>query len=189
MTSTTLEEVYDNGSQKMQGALQSLKKNLNSMRSGQASPAMLENVKVSYYGQITPMTQVGTIVAPEPQLLVVSPWDKGAIKEIERSIQKLNLGGAISNDGNVVRMTLPSLTEERRQEIAKQVRQIGEEHKVAIRNIRRDANDEAKQLEKDKAISEDDLKHARNEIQKMTDKAIEDVSQLIADKEKEILTL
>ncbi len=189
MTSATLQDVYESASSKMDGALQSLTKHLIGVRGGQASPAMMENVKVSYYGQMTPMLQVGAITAPEAQLLVVNPWDKGAIKEIERSIQKLNLGGAVSNDGNVVRLTIPSLTEERRQELAKQVRQIGEEHKVAIRNIRRDANDEAKQLEKNKAISEDDLKQARNEIQKMTDQAIEKVSDLIAEKEQEILTI
>ena len=189
MTNTTLKEVYDHTSQKMDRSLQSLTKSLASVRSGQASPAMLENIKVSYYGQMTPMTQVGTITAPEPQLLMVNPWDKSSIKEIERSIQKLNLGGAISNDGNVVRMTIPSLTEERRKELAKQVRQIGEEYKVAIRNLRRDANEEVKQLEKDKFISEDDLKHARKEIQKMTDQTIEKVSHLIADKENQILTI
>lgn len=173
--------------EKMEKAIQVLKKDLLTIRAGRANPAMLEKVQVEYYGTTMPLNQLANISTPDPRSLVIQPWDKSALNEIERAILKSDLGLTPTNDGNVVRINLPPLTEERRTELVKVARKMGEEAKVAIRNVRRDANDEIKKLEKNGELPEDESRRAQDEIQKLTDRFIKEVDQVIAGKEKEIL--
>lgn len=173
--------------EKMEKAIQVLKKDLLTIRAGRANPAMLEKVQVEYYGTTMPINQLANISTPDPRSLVIQPWDKSALNEIERAILKSDLGLTPTNDGNVVRINLPPLTEERRTELVKVARKMGEEAKVAIRNVRRDANDEIKKLEKNGELPEDESRRAQDEIQKLTDRFIKEVDQVIAGKEKEIL--
>jgi ribosome recycling factor len=184
-----LENIKKQSAEKMEKAIQVLKKDLASMRAGRATPALLEKVTVSYYGSEMPVNQLANISAPEPRLLVVQPWDKSALAEIERAILKSELGLTPTNDGNVIRITIPALTEERRAELVKVVKKTGEESKVAIRNIRRDANEEIKKLGKNGEISEDDVRRGQDEIQKLTDRYIREVDEVIAAKEKEIMEI
>ncbi|MFS8512310.1 MAG: ribosome recycling factor [Planifilum fulgidum] len=184
-----LENIKKQSAEKMEKAIQVLKKDLASMRAGRATPALLEKVTVSYYGSEMPVNQLANISAPEPRLLVVQPWDKSALAEIERAILKSELGLTPTNDGNVIRITIPALTEERRAELVKVVKKNGEESKVAIRNIRRDANEEIKKLGKNGEISEDDVRRGQDEIQKLTDRYIREVDEVIAAKEKEIMEI
>ncbi|GAA5346243.1 ribosome recycling factor [Planifilum fimeticola] len=184
-----LENIKKQSAEKMEKAIQVLKKDLASMRAGRATPALLEKVTVSYYGSEMPVNQLANISAPEPRLLVVQPWDKSALAEIERAILKSELGLTPTNDGNVIRITIPALTEERRAELVKVVKKSGEESKVAIRNVRRDANEEIKKLGKNGEISEDDVRRGQDEIQKLTDRYIREVDEVIAAKEKEIMEI
>lgn len=171
----------------MSKAIATLKKELASLRAGRATPAMLDKVVVDYYGTPTPVSQLANIVAPEPRMLQIQPWDKSALKEIERAIQQSDLGLTPSNDGTVIRIVVPPLTEERRKELVKVANKDGEEAKVAIRNIRRDANDEIKKLEKAGTISEDESRRHQETIQKTTDKYIAEVDKIVKEKEKDIL--
>lgn len=189
MSAETVEDILDVMDRKMDNTLESLKKDFLAVRTGRATATIFDPIKVDYYGTPTPISQVGTISIPEPQLLVISPWDKNMIKEIEREIQRANLGLTLSQDGNIIRAVLPPLTEERRKELAKGVKKMGEDCKVAIRNVRREANENVKKLQKDKAISQDEEKSALELIQKETDRHIETVSELIGKKETEILTV
>jgi ribosome recycling factor len=148
---------------------------------------VLDSVRVNYYGTPTPLTGVASLSVPEPRLITIKPWDKGLIKEIERGLKEANLGINPMNDGEIIRLPIPPLTEERRKEIAKQVRSKGEEHKVAIRNERRDANEKLKELLKKKSISEDDLKRASDKVQKETDQGIARVDEVLQKKEKEVM--
>jgi len=157
------------------------------MRAGRATPALLEKITVDYYGQPTPVNQTATISVPEPRLLVIQPWDKSQIEAIEKAILKSDLGINPTNDGNVIRLAVPQLTEERRQQLVKNLRRLAEEEKVAIRNIRRDGNDLLKDLEKEGEISEDDLRRNLEEIQEMTNTYIKEIDQLLSQKEEEIL--
>ncbi|MGI6126064.1 MAG: ribosome recycling factor [Planifilum sp.] len=182
-----LENIKKQSAEKMEKAIQVLKKDLASLRAGRATPALLEKVTVSYYGSEMPVNQLASISAPEPRLLVIQPWDKSALTEIERAILKSELGLTPTNDGNVIRITIPALTEERRAELVKVVKKSGEDSKVAIRNIRRDANEEIKKLGKNGEISEDEVRRGQDEIQKLTDGYIQKVDEVIGAKEKEIM--
>ena len=181
-----IEEMVDH---KMNNTIESLKQDLKGIHAGSVSPAMLDTVKVEYYGNPTPINQVANISTPEPQMLAISPWEKSMIKEIERSLQAANLGFSISNDGNIIRVVTPPFTEERRKDYVKQIKKIGEDSRIAVRNVRREGNDNLKQMEKDKLISQDEEKVTQERIQKVTDKHTHLVNELVAAKEKELMTL
>ncbi|GGE25249.1 ribosome-recycling factor [Marinithermofilum abyssi] len=182
-----MNDVKKQASERMEKAIQALKRDLASLRAGRATPALLDKVTVEYYGTETPLNQMANISAPEPRMLVVQPWDKSALADIEKGILKSELGLTPTNDGNIIRITIPALTEERRAELVKVVKKTGEEAKVAIRNIRRDANDDVKKLEKNGDISEDEARRGQDEIQKLTDKFIAEVDSVVSAKEKEIM--
>lgn len=167
--------------------VEALKAALAKVRTGRASAAMLDAVRVNYYGTPTPLSQCAAIAVPEPRLITVKPWDKSILRDIEKAIHEANLGLTPNNDGEIIRLPVPALTEQRRKEIAKQVKSTGEEYKVGIRNERRDANEGLKQLLKDKAITEDDNKRAGERVQKETDGGIAQVDEVVARKEKEVL--
>ena len=173
----------------MKKAIDSLKNGLTKVRTGRASANVLDGVNVDYYGTPTPLKQVGQVSTPEARLLQIQPFDKSMIAAIEKAILGANLGLTPSNDGNFVRIPFPALTEEKRKDIVKDVKKLGEDTKVALRNVRRDYNDKVKKSEKDKEISEDDSKKYQAEVQKITDKFVEEVDKLIAAKEKEVLTV
>ena len=162
-------------------------KEMQSLRAGRANPRLLDKIMVDYYGSPTPINQLGNIAAPEPRMLTISLWDTKALPLVEKAIQKSDLGLNPSNDGKVIRLMLPELTEERRKELTKLVRKTSEESKVAIRSIRRDAVDQVKKLKKNSEITEDDQKKAEEDIQKLTDAAIKDIDKIDAEKEKEIM--
>ncbi|WNC12512.1 ribosome recycling factor [Brevibacillus brevis] len=172
---------------RMNKAIANLKKDLSTLRAGRANPAMLDRVMVDYYGTPTPISQLANISVPEPRMLTIQPWDKTALKEIDRALQQSDLGISPSNDGVIIRLAIPPLTEERRKDLVKLAGKSGEEAKVAIRNIRRDANDEIKKLEKAATISEDESRRHQETVQKTTDKFIAEVDKIVKDKEKDIL--
>jgi ribosome recycling factor len=184
-----LEPVKKQATEKMEKAIQVLKKDLAALRAGRATPALLEKVVVEYYGSEMPVNQLANISTPDPRTLVIQPWDKSTLADIERAILKSDLGLTPSNDGNVIRINLPALTQERRAELVRVVKKTGEEAKVAIRNIRRDANDDIKKLEKNGDISEDESRRGQDEIQKLTDKFIQEADKIVAAKEKEIMEI
>ena len=167
--------------------LDDLRGNLAKIRTGRASLGMLDGIKVSYYGTPTPLAQCAALAVPEPRMITVKPWDKTIIKDLEKAIREANLGLNPMNDGELIRLPIPPLTEERRKDIAKQVKTKGEEHKVAIRNERRDANEKLKVLLKDKKITEDDNKRTTEKVQKETDAGITKVDEAVAKKEKEVM--
>ena len=167
--------------------LEDLKKELSKIRTGRASLSVLEGVRVNYYGTPTPLTGVASLAVPEPRLITIKPWEKGLIKEIEKALGEANLGLTPMNDGELIRLPIPPLTEERRKDIAKQVRTKGEDHRVAVRNERRDANERLKALLKDKKVSEDESKRTETRIQKETDGGIAQVDQIVQKKEKEVM--
>lgn len=183
MPQTVLKDMED----RMNKAIATLKKDLSSLRAGRANPAMLDRVLVDYYGSPTPISQLANISVPEPRMLIIQPWDKAALKEIDRALQQSDLGISPSNDGVVIRLVIPPLTEERRKDLVKLAGKSGEDSKVAIRNIRRDANDDIKKLEKAATISEDESRRHQESIQKTTDKFIAEVDKIVKDKEKDIL--
>jgi len=180
------QSVKKNAEERMEKTLQAFKRDLATLRAGRASPALLEKVQAEYYGTMMPINQLGTITTPDPRMLVIQPWDKGALGPIERAIMKSDLGLTPVNDGEVIRISLPPLTEERRVELVKATRKFGEEAKVAIRNIRRDAIDEIKKKEKSE-ISEDESRRHQEDIQKLTDRFTAEVDKMLAAKEKEIM--
>lgn len=173
----------------MEKALSALKSQLTKVRTGRASATVLDGVNVDYYGAPTPIAQVGNISTPEARLLQIQPFDKTMIADIEKAIMGANLGLTPSNDGNLIRIPFPALTEERRKEQVRDIRKYGEDAKISIRNARRDQNDVVKKAEKDKEISEDDLKKFQDSIQKVTDKYTVQVDEIMDAKEKEILSL
>lgn len=175
--------------ERMEKTISTFKKDLISVRAGRANPGILEKVTIDYYGAPTPLAQVGNISCPDARSIVIQPWDKSLIKAIEKSILIADLGLNPSNDGIVIRLVIPSLTEQRRKELCKSVDKKGEEAKVALRNIRREANDEAKKLEKSKEFTEDDVKQAQDECQKKTDKFIKEIDTIISVKEKDIMAI
>lgn len=173
----------------MKKTVELVKKEFASLRAGRATPALLDKIMVSYYGTPTPINQLATISVPEPRLLVIQPWDKSVLPEIERAILKSDLGITPASDGTVIRLAIPQLTQERRAELVKVVKKKAEEGRVAIRNIRREINDKVKQLQKNGEISEDELRRAQDEIQKLTDKYIKEIDQLLNSKEQEIMQI
>lgn len=182
-----LENLTKECEQKMQKALEVLRREFASLRAGRANPAMLERVMVDYYGTPTPINQVGNIGVPEPRLLVVQPWDKSLIPAVEKAILKSDLGVTPSSDGNVVRIAIPQLTQERRKELAKVIKKKAEESRVAVRNIRRDANDRLKAMEKKGEISEDESRRQQDALQKLTDNYIKLIDKTAEAKEQEIM--
>jgi ribosome recycling factor len=173
----------------MDKAVEALRRDLAKVRTGRASVAILDDVRVDYYGTPTPLNQVGSLTVPEPRLITIQPWEKKLIPEIERAIQKADLGINPTSDGIVIRLAFPQLTEERRKEMVRQVKKMGEEGKIAVRNARRDANESLKKLLKDKAISEDDEKRGEKEIQELTDDYVARIDKIVADKEKELMEI
>ncbi len=183
MTDTKLYE------EKMNKTLENLAGEYDTIRAGRANPHVLDRIRVDYYGSPTPIQQVGNVSVPEPRMLLIQPWDKSLLKAVEKAILTSDLGINPTNDGSVIRLVFPELTEERRKDLSKDVKKKGENAKVAIRNIRRDANDTFKKMEKAGEISEDDLDEATEKIQKLTDKMIEKVDKAIESKTKEIMTV
>ena len=175
--------------EKMDKTINVLQDDYATIRAGRANPHVLDKIKVDYYGTPTPIQQVGNISVPEARMIMIAPWEKSLLKEIEKAINMSDLGINPTNDGTTVRLIFPELTEDRRKELVKEVKKKGEAAKVAVRNIRRDTVDAIKKMEKASEISEDDLKDGENKIQKITDKAIERVDKAIEDKSKEILTV
>ncbi|WP_053219630.1 ribosome recycling factor [Virgibacillus senegalensis] len=183
MTQAIIKDTND----KMTQAVQAFSKNLATVRAGRANPSLLDSVYVDYYGANTPLNQLATISAPEARLLVITPFDKSATANIEKGIQKADLGLSPSSDGNVIRINIPALTEERRKDLVKVVGKYSEEAKVQVRNIRRESNDQLKKAEKNGDLTEDDLRGFQDEVQKATDKHIADIDSLAKEKEKEIM--
>lgn len=184
-----MDETIKNAEQRMQKSVQSFQEELAGLRTGRASAAMFDKIKVEYYGTPTPLNQVASISVPESRLVVIQPWDKGLISEIEKAIQASELSLNPSSDGKVIRLNIPPLTEDRRKEIVKLAKNTAEQARVAIRNIRRDANDDLKKQEKTGDISEDDLKREENRIQSRTDTSIEEINSALEAKESEILEI
>jgi ribosome recycling factor len=182
-----LNDIIADVEERMKKTLSNLQSVFATIRTGRANPAMFEGIRVEVYGSQMPLNQVATISCPEPRLVVIQPWDKGNLGNIEKSILKSDLSVNPSNDGNLIRIQIPDLTEERRKEYVKHAKTKAEEAKVAVRNVRRDGNDMVKELEKEKDISEDDSKAGLDKIQKLTDKYIEDIQKMTDNKEKEIL--
>ncbi len=182
-----LKELFQETRRRMDKARSVLKDEFARLRTGRASAGLLEGIKVDYYGTSTPVNQLATINIPEPRLIVIQPWDISQIGAIEKAILSSDLGITPTNDGKVIRISIPQLTEERRKELVKVARKYAEECRVAIRNVRRDANEKLKKLEKDKLISQDELKKAQQEIQKITDEEIEGINNLLEAKEREIM--
>jgi len=164
-----------------------LKEELNTVRAGRANPALLDRIQVSYYGMPTPLKQLANISVPDPRQLLISPFDPKSVGDIERAILEANIGINPTNDGKVIRLVIPQLTEERRKELTKVVKNYGEDAKVAVRNLRREENDDLKKMQKDGELTEDDLKDELEEVQKKVEKAIKDIDAIIADKEKELM--
>ena len=182
-----IDSIYDETRESMGKAIVALKKELKRLRTGRASLSILDGIKVDYYGTMTPLNQMATLAVPESRLITIQPWDVSVIKEIEKALLKSDLGLTPSNDGKIIRIAIPPLTEERRKELVKIVHKMCEEHKVSVRNIRRDSNDLLKNLKKDGEISEDAAFKAQDEIQKITDEHIKLVDDCYKEKEKEIL--
>ena len=174
---------------RMDKTIDVLKQNLSEVRAGRANPAILNKVTVSYYGTPTPINQVAGISVPEARLIMIQPWDASILKDIEKAILAADIGINPNNDGKVIRLAFPELTEERRKELVKEIKKMAEDSKVAIRSSRRDGIDRAKAMQKNSEITEDDLKSAEDTIQKLTDKKIDEIDKILADKEKEILTV
>ncbi|NIS37859.1 ribosome recycling factor [Candidatus Saccharibacteria bacterium] len=183
----SLDEIYKDAKHRMEKTVEYVQHELARIRTGRATPTLLDGIKIEYYGTNMPLHQVASISAPEPRLLVIQPWEKKFIGEIEKAILEADLGLNPANDGNVVRIPIPELSEERRQDLLKLVKKFSEEGRIAIRNVRRDANDHIKKLEKNHDISEDVSHDAQDKIQNYTDKYIEQIDNMLAHKETEIL--
>ena len=175
--------------EKMAKTLSVLKEVLNSVRAGRANPSLLDQIVVDYYGTPTPLKNMSNISVPDPRTLMITPFDPSTVKDIEKAIQMSNIGINPSNDGKAIRLVIPPVTEETRKEKTKVIKKMGEESKVAVRNLRRDANDEVKKMEKNGELTEDDEKDELDEIQKLTDKCMKDIDNIVADKEKELMEL
>jgi ribosome recycling factor len=180
-------DVIENAKDKMHKTISVLKRDLNGLRAGRANAQVLDRIMVDYYGTQTPINQMGNISSPEPRMLVISVWDQKALPLVEKAIQKSDLGINPANDGKLIRLVFPELTTERRKELVKIVHKEGEQAKVAIRSIRRDANEQIKKQQKDGEITEDDQEKLEDQIQKATDSVMKELDQIVADKEKEIL--
>lgn len=185
----TVKEIESGAKSRMEKAVSDLQHAMSQVRTGRASVSLLDNVRADYYGTPTPLNQLATLHVPEPGMITIQPWDASQISGIEKAIRGADLGLNPGNDGKLIRVPIPPLNEERRKELAKKIQHIAEDHRVSLRNIRRDANDQVKKLLKDKAISEDDDRRAHDEIQKMTDAHIAKVDTLGKSKEKELLEM
>ena len=187
--SDALEELYLFGEEKMEKAINQLRKEFGSIRSGRANPLILDKVVVDYYGAPTPLRQMSQVTVQDGTTLVITPYDKSTLKEIEKAIIKAEIGITPNSDGICIRLPFPPLTEDRRKEIAKEVKKIGEEAKVAVRNIRRDMTDDLKKIEKNEKLPEDAVKDNQDKIQKVTDKYTGIIDKAVAEKEKEVMTV
>jgi len=174
---------------RMQKSVAVLKDELSRIRTGRANASLLDHVRISYYNSEVPINQVANLSVPEPRMIVISPWEKPMLREIEKAILASDIGITPSNDGEVIRLVLPELTEERRKEFVRQVKQLGEKAKVAVRNVRRDANDDVKKQMKDVSLSEDESKRLQEQIQELTDRVVAEIDQVLDRKEKDILTV
>ncbi len=175
--------------EKIQATKDNLKENLNTIRAGRANPALLDKVMVDYYGSPTPIKALANVSVPDPRTLLVTPFDPKSLSNIEKGINEANIGINPSNDGKVIRLVVPTLTEERRKELTKSVKKYGEEAKVAIRNVRREVNESLKKQQKDGELTEDDVKAALNDTQKVIDKAIKDIDEMVAAKDNEVMAV
>jgi ribosome recycling factor len=184
-----IEEIRGDTRKKMDHTLEMLKRDLTAVRTGRANPGLLNPVMVNYYGTHTPLNQIASIATPDPQLLTVQPYDKSIVKDVEKAIASSDLGFNPQVDGTLIRVPIPPLTEERRKELVKHVHKMGEDSKVALRNIRRDANDKLKKLEKDKKVSQDEERRAQEQIQQETDGHTKKIDEIIKSKEKELMTV
>jgi len=182
-----IDDLFDEARRKMDRTLESTRHEFNSVRTGRASAALLDRIQVSYYGSILPINQVATISVPEPRLLSITPFDPSAIRDIERAIQESDLGLTPSNDGKLVRLPIPQLTEDRRKQLVKVVRGLAEDGRVAVRNVRRDAIQHMKELEKNGDVSWDDLHRHEEQVQKLTDEHVKAIEEMVKNKESEIL--
>jgi len=180
-------EILRDAQQRMQKAVEATRRELQGLRTGRAHPGLVEHIRVEYYGTTVPLNQLATISAPEPRLLVIQPWDKSALRNIERALMQSELGLVPTSDGNVLRVPIPPLTEERRQDLVRVARRLAEEGRVAIRNIRREAKEMIEELEDGGEISEDEARRAQEELQKLTDRFVGEVDALLQRKEAEIL--
>jgi len=182
-----MEDTLSELERKMSKAIDVLISEFQKVRTGRANPAILDSIQVDYYGTPTPINQVGNISVPDPQLIVITPWEKKILGDVEKAIQKSNLGLTPQNDGNIIRLPIPPLTEERRKDLVKQIKKLGENAKIPIRNVRREGNDTLKKKEKSKEISQDEQKQVMAKIQTITDDHIKMVDDLMVDKEKELM--
>ncbi len=182
-----VDEVLNETRSAMDKAVKSLKRDMTKVRTGRASVSLLDDVRVEYYGVPTPLSQVATLSAPEPRLITVQPWEKNLIPEIEKALFKADLGLTPSSDGQLIRLPVPALTEERRREMVKIIKRMAEEAKISVRNARRDANDNLKMLEKEKEITEDDLKRSEKDVQQLTDQFVELIDSVVQKKEQEVM--
>jgi ribosome recycling factor len=173
--------------QRMESALESLRREFAGVRTGKASPQLLDAIRVEAYGSRVPLNQVGTVSAPEPRLLTIQPWDRGLVKDIERALRESDLGLNPSNDGQLIRIPIPALTEERRKEYVRMLHKLAEEGRVAVRQARKDANDEVKGRQKKEGLSEDDIRREEKEVQKLTDQYIAKVEEMVKHKEAEVM--
>lgn len=184
-----MKETINTAKEKMNKSLNALGNEFASIRAGRANPAVLDKVMVDYYGAPTPVNQMAAVSVSEARILVIQPWDKSTLKLIEKAIQTSDIGITPVNDGNVIRLAFPQLTEDRRKELCKTIKKYGEECKVTVRSIRRDTMEKLKKMKKDSEITEDDLKNAEKKVQDVTDQFCSDVDKMVADKEKEVMTV
>lgn len=182
-----IKEVYKQSEEKMSKTVSVLKKEFTSLKAGRANPSILDKIVVQYYGTPTPLNQLAGIAAPEPRMLTIQPWDPKALKDIEKEILKSDLGLNPSNDGKIIRLVIPELTEETRKNLVKVVKKQGEEAKIAARSIRREANEKIKVWKKEGTVTEDEEQNAEDDIQELTDKTISEIDKIVANKEKEIM--
>ena len=180
---------YSKIKEKMEKSISVYSEKLSEVRAGRANPAILNKVKIDYYGTPTPINQVAGVSVPEARLIVIQPWDVSVLKDIEKAILASDIGINPNNDGKVIRLAFPELTEERRKDLVKDIKKMAEEAKIVIRTIRRDGIEEAKQEQKNGDMTEDELKQAENEIQKLTDKSVEEIDKILANKEKEVMSV
>jgi len=184
-----MEAVFNKAKEKMEKCLDALNRDYKAVRAGRANPAILDRVTVDYYGTPTPINQMAAISVPEPRMLMIQPWDASTLKDIEKAINTAEIGINPSNDGKVIRLAFPALTEERRKELVKDISKRGEEAKVAVRNVRRDAMDDIKKLKKNNEITEDDQKDGEKKLQDITDNYIKQVEEMVKKKEDEVLSI
>jgi ribosome recycling factor len=182
-----LSEIIDDMKDSVKSTHEALRRELSKIRTGRASTAILDGIRVDYYGTQTPLNQCASLLVPEPRLIVIKPWDKSVLKEIEKAVQSSDLGLTPNSDGEVIRIPIPTLTEERREELVKTSRKHGEDHKVSIRNARRDANEFIKELQKSGDAPEDDCRQATKKVQELTDEGVSQVDEIVKEKEAEIL--